>query len=265
MDCGGGTAGVFFLKRDGEEWLLMPEKVKASKIRTEMYIGNIIYGYFVQVEEEKGDNFQKYGLDNSRVIVNFKLKNDTNYMFIVGDRIEQGGAEYFFATRTTDNMIFQVKAETIYELVKTEFEMRDRMIFDFQDDEVAAVVLKNDEKSFAFFRDEQEEWIFEDTGERIARGYKIDSLVRAIKNAEYDVREPIKRGDGDWNETGITDPTYIVILNFKDKRVPIKVQLTEKNEETSMLWLSPNNGDIVYFSHGYFLSSFPETREDLLE
>ncbi|UCB45711.1 MAG: DUF4340 domain-containing protein [Spirochaetota bacterium] len=258
------TSGAFFIKREGEEWFLMPNKVRASRTRTELYIGNIVYGHIVQVEEEKGENYQKYGLDKTPVIVNFKLKDDTNYMFIVGERIEQGGTEYFYATRTTDNMIFQVKAETVYGFLKSEFEMKDRKIFDFNDDEVKAVVLKKGANSFSFLKDEQEDWIFEDTGEKLQLGYRIDSLVRGIKNAEYEVREPLKREDGEWNETSIADPAYYVTLKFEDTRSPIMVQLTEKDDETSMLWLSPDNGDTVYFTSGYFLSNFPETREDLL-
>jgi hypothetical protein len=261
------TAGVFFLKREGDEWYLMPEKLKASQSRIEMYIGNITYGYFVEVEEEKAESssMKKYGLDNTRLIVNFKLKDGSNYMFMVGDRTTQGNSEYFYATRSTDGMIFQVKAETVYGLVKTEFDMKDRRIFDFQEDEVSSVTLKKGENSFSLLRDEKEGWIFEDTGEKIGRGYKIDSIVRGITNAEYEVREPVKRGDKYWSETGIDDPAYYVALHFKDKRRPIDVRLTEKDEKTSMLWLTPDNGETAYLTSGYFLSNFPESREDLLE
>jgi hypothetical protein len=268
------SGGAFVLEREGEEWYLMPERVKASSIRVEIYTGNLSYGHFVEVTEEKGHDLEKYGLDTPHLIVNFKLRDGSNYMFLVGDSLTSGSSDYYYATRSTDGMVFQVKQDLVSGLLKTAFEMRDRRIFDFQDSEVTALTMKaltstgrGSEKSGTEFHmvREEDEWRFEDSGEKIEREYKVDSILRGIKNAEYEIIEPVKRGEGSWEKSGIETPRYEVSFTFNSGRPKLTVQLTEADEETSMLWLTPDNGDTVYYTSGYFMSNFPREREDLLE
>jgi hypothetical protein len=258
------TVGAFVLEREGEEWYLMPDRVKASKIRVEIYAGNLTYGHFVEVEEEKGGELEKYGLDAPRMIVSFKLEDNSDYMFIVGDSVAGEGAEYYYAMRSTDRMVFQVKSELVGELAKTAFELRDRRIFDFQENEVTAVTLQKEGRFFELNR-EDDEWIFQDTGETVEREYKVDSILRGIKNAEYEIIEPLERGDKQWEETGIENAAYAVTLTFNTGRPPLTVKMTESDKETSMLWLTADSGDTVYLTSGYFISNFPLKREDLLE
>ncbi len=255
---------AFVLEKEGDDWYFMPEKLKASKTRVDMYTGSLRWGSFVEVEEERGTDLVKYGLDRPRLMLNFNLKDNSNFMFVVGDSVEEDEPQFFYATRSTDGMIFQVKSDLVYSLAKTKFELKDRKIFEFTDEDVNSVTLKEDGNIFSLVK-EDDEWKLRDTGEKIGRGYKIDNIVRNILTAEYEVREPIKRGDNDYQLTGIANPKYTVTLNFTDNRPPLTVQLTEMDEETGKLWLTHDNGDTVYYISGYFVSNFPEDREELLE
>lgn len=258
------ASGAFMLAREGEEWYLLPERVKASKIRVELYTGSFTYGNFVEVEEERGENLEKYGLDKPRMIVNLRMKDESNYMFIVGNSVSVGESEYYYATRSTDGMIFQVKPDVVSGLAKNAFELRDRKIFDFEDAEVSAITLNSKDISFPLIR-EDDEWKFQDTGEKIEREYMVDGILRGIKNSEYEVIEPVKREDEIWEKTGIENPVYEVIFTFNSGRAPLTVQMTGMNEQTSMLWITSDNGDTVYYTSGYFMSNFPKKRDDLLE
>ena len=103
-----------------------------------------------------------------------------------------------------------------------------------------------------------------DTGEKLERGYRIDNIVRSITAAEYEERDPIKKGESGYSETGIEDSKYLVTFTFADKRPGLTVRITEKDEQTNKLWLTPDGGSTVYHTSGYFVSNFPDKREDLL-
>ncbi|HEB29952.1 MAG TPA: DUF4340 domain-containing protein [Spirochaetes bacterium] len=255
---------AFMLEKENDEWYFQPEGIKASKARVEMYAGSLSWGSFVSVEEEKGEDFIRYGLNAPRVMVNFKLEDDSNFMFVVGDMIEEGEARFFYATRTSDDMIFQVQADLVSRLLKTKFELKDRRIFDFTADEVTEITLEKEDKSFHLVR-EGKSWKFEGMEEKLERDYRIDNIVRGIAEAEYEQVDPVKRGSSEYDETGIENIFYTAILFFDDEKSPVTVTMTERDEETNKIWLTPDNGETAYFTSGYFVSNFPETKEDYLE
>jgi hypothetical protein len=162
-------------------------------------------------------------------------------------------------------MIFEVKADTVERLVKSEFELKDRQIFSFQDEEVDEITLSHPGGDFEFVREGEDDWAFADDGEIVENGYQIDNILRGIRMAEYEVREPLTRGDPDYARTGIDEAPYRITLGFGVDREPLNVALTEKNEETGRTYLTPDGGDTVYLTSGYFLSYFPSSREDLME
>ncbi len=256
---------VMLQKIDGT-WYLMPKKIKASDARVDILKGDLQWGSFVEVEEEKADprSLQKYGLDKPRVVVSMKFQDGSVYLLAVGNSIKQGKAQFYYATRSTDSMIFQLQAETVNRLLMTNFDLKDRSIFNFKPEDVTAVTLKWEDKSYSFSRD-GDNWKFSDSGKTLDRGYKIDNIVRGIASAEYEQKEPIKKGDPGYRETGMDNPKYRVELEFSNGREPVTVVLTEKDEKTGKLYLSPNNGETAYFTSGYFVSYFPESRDDLMD
>jgi hypothetical protein len=254
----------FILEKEGEDWYFLPDKLKASNARVDMLSGEIRWGSFVQVEEEKGSNYTKYGLDRPRLVINFNFKDDSNYLFMVGDTIEENDAVFFYATRSSDAMIFQVNSDLVGRLIKTKFDLKDRRIFEIETETVAGATLKKGDRVFSFMK-EDDDWKFSETGEELERGYKIDNIIRGILTAEYEEREPMKKGDGGYDSTGISDPVYAATLTFNDDRPPLTVKLTERGEATNKLWMTPDDGQTVYYTSGYFISNFPATKEELLE
>jgi hypothetical protein len=255
---------AFIIEREGDEWFFQPDGIKASKARVEMYASSLSWGNFVSVEEESAGNYEKYGLDAPRMLVNLKLKDESNFMFVVGNMIQEGDAMFFYATRSTDGMIFQVQADLVSRLLKTRFEMKDRRIFDFTADDVAEVTLKKQDKSFHLIR-EGKNWKFEGMDDKLQRDYRIDNIVRGIAEAEYEQVDPIKRGDSGYDETGIENTVYSATLFFTDERAPVTVDITERDEQTNKIWLTPDSGETAYYTSGYFVSNFPETKQDYLE
>ena len=256
------SSSAFVLEKEGDEWYFMPERVKALKTRVDRYTGSFRWGTFVEVIEEKGKNFSKYGLYKPRLVLDLKLKDNLNFVFIVGNSIKENYMEFFYATRSSDGMIFKVKSDFVYSLVKTNFELKERKIFDFEDGDISSVILKKDD-IITFVRDDGE-WKFQGTKKKLRQGYKIDTIIRSISTAEYEEREPIKRGDSDYTKTGIEEPEYMVTLHFRDNRPHVTIQLTTRDEKTGNLWLTPDNGDTIYYISGDFILSFPETGEELM-
>lgn len=257
-----GLGQIVLRKEEDGTWLLMPEEIKASGTRVDLFKGALQWGTFVEVMEEEGEHFERYGLDKPRVLVTLKLRDSPPFLFAVGDPVDEE-AKFYYATRTPDNMIFQVKADTVNRLVKTEFELKDRSIFSFTDEQVTGISMEWDGRSLAFLR-EGDDWKLADSGEVIARGYKVDNILRGIRTAEYQEHEPLHPGDPGYEQTGIQDPVYTFEIELRD-REPLTLQLTENNEETGRLYLTPDGGETVYLTTGYFLNNLPESREELLE
>jgi len=256
---------VIVLKKDEDgNWFFLPDKLKASKSRVDMYTGNLRWGNFSEVIEEKGERFEKYGLNNPNLILSFNLKDKSNFMFIVGNSVKEDNVEYFYATRSTDKVIFQVPSNLVYKLVTTRFELKDRHIFDFTEDDVDAVTLEHNGKKLSFIK-EDDEWKYVDTKEKVSKDYMINSIVRGIVTAEYEEIDPIHKGDKNYSSTGIDNPEYIVTFSFKDNKPDIIVKLTEKDEKTGKLYITPDNGKTAYYISGYFISNFPEKKEDLMD
>lgn len=126
----------------------------------DIYTGTLRWGSFVEVMEEKAQDFSKYGLDRPRLIVNFKLKGDESFMFIVGNPVNgEEEAKFYYATRSTDQMIFQVQTDTVQKLLTSEFYLKDRSIFDLKQETVKAVRLNYDEKDL-YFEKREDEWYY---------------------------------------------------------------------------------------------------------
>lgn len=255
--------GQIVLKKEEDgQWYLMPEEIEASETRVDLFTGALQWGTFVEVEAEEGENFQRYGLDKPRVLATLKLTDQPPFLFAVGDPVDEE-RDFYYATRSSDNMIFQVKTDTVNRLVKTEFELKDRSIFQFTDDQVTDITMKWDDKNMTFRR-EGDGWKLADSGEVVERGYQVDNILRGIRTAEYEKHEPLHPDDPGYTETGIRDPVYTFVLEFEDRQ-PLTLHLTEKNEETGRLYLTPDGGETVYLTTGYFLNNLPESREELLE
>jgi hypothetical protein len=242
----------------------MPERIKASKRRIDTYTGTVRWGSFEQVEEESSTNFVKYGLDKPSVELNFELRDNSTILLVVGNPVTGSNAQFYYAMRSSDSMIFQVRSRLVNNLIKSKFELKDRRIFDISEKDVRVVTLEKDGTTYSFVRND-DEWELSDTGEKLGHGYKIDNIVRSITTAEYEEKAPIKRGDKDYPATNIESTKYIVTFTCKNNKPPLTVKLTEKNEETGKLCLTPDDGNTVYYTNGYFLSNFPDKREDLLK
>ncbi len=257
---------TFFLERkDDNEWYFVPEMLKASKTRVDMFTGNVRYGNIAEVVEEEASQLALYGLDKPRLIITLRLRDGSNFLFMLGDPVTENGIDFYYATRSSDTMVFQVNTDLVQRMLRTEFELKDRSIFpDLQSADIGTVTLSVKGTEYAFTR-KDDEWVFSDTGEELERGYKIDNIVRSITTAEYEVVDPVSRGDETYSETGIENAPYTVTFTFSGTRSPLTVRITEMNKETNMLWLTPDGGNTVYCANGYFLSNFPESREELLE
>ncbi len=258
---------MYHLEKKGDEWYFS-DGVKASTTRVNILTGALRWGSFVEVVEEKAKDlkeFAKYGLDKPRILLSFKLKDGGSYTFILGNSVKEGGVEFYYATRSTDNMIFKVKNSTVSSIAKTKFDLKDRHIFDIAQNLVNEVTLEEkDGINFTVVK-EGETWKFKDNMKTLKKDYKIDNLVRGILTAEYEKFEPIKKGDEKWKETGIDKAKYRVTFGFEDGREPLTVIFTEKDEETNRLYLSPDEGETVYYVAGYFMYNWPESREELFK
>jgi|GEM_PF-1578409 len=266
---------LILLEKEGDDWYLLPDRIKASETRVDIYTGTLRWESFVEILEEKGTSFAKYGLDNPRLFITFKLQDGSTFIFVIGDMVQEGDAQFFYATRSSDNMIFQMKGETVQKLLTSEFHLKERRIFDFDKESVNRVTLRRDDVSYTFEKRGVEKWELTETenvegaeefqGMILERSYKIDNLTRGLATSEYEEFDPIERGEPNYELTGIDSPTYEVELHFEDARNPISVVMTERDEQSGKAFLSPDEGQTAYYTSGYFLTNFPESVGELFE
>lgn len=266
---------LILLEKEGDDWFLLPDRIKASETRVDIYTGTLRWESFVEILEEKGTNFAEYGLDSPRLFLTFKLNDGSNFVFVVGDIVQEGDAQFFYATRSSDNMIFQLKGETVQKLLTSSFHLRDRRIFDFDRSLVNRITFKKEDVSYSFEKRDVEEWELTGTenvegaedfkGMILERSYKVDNVVRGLATAEYEDFDPLQRGDEYYEMTGIDNPVYEIEFYFEDDTKPVSVVMTEQDEQSGKAFLSPDNGQTVYHISGYFLTNFPESVGELFE
>jgi hypothetical protein len=172
-------------------------------------------------------------------------------------------------------MIFQLKGETVQKLLTSSFHLKDRRIFDFDRSLVNRITFKKEDVSYSFEKRDVEEWELTGTenvegaeefkGMILERSYKVDNVVRGLGTVEYEDFDPIQRGDANYELTGIDNPVYEIEFYFEDDTKPVSVVLTEKDEQSGKAFLSPDNGQTVYHTSGYFLTNFPESVGELFE
>lgn len=254
----------FVLKKENGEWYFMPERMKASKRRIDTYTGTVRWGNFDQVEEESSTRFVKYGLDKPFLQLNFELRDNLKYLLVVGNPVTGTNERFYYAMRSSDAIIFQVRSRLVNNLVTSNFELKDRHIFDILEKDVRVVTLEKDGTVNSFVRHD-DDWELHDTGDKFKHGNKIDNIIRSIANAEYEEREPLMKGDKGYAATNIENAKYIVIFSFENNRRPLTIKLTEKDEKTGKLCLTPDDGNTVYYTNGYFLSNFTDNTEDLIK
>jgi len=221
---------LVLLEKEGGNWYLLPGRIKASETRVDIYTGTLRWESFVEILEEKGTSFAKYGLDNPRLLLTYKLQDGSNFIFVIGDMVQEGDAQFFYATRSSDNMIFQMKGETVQKLLTSEFHLKERRIFDFDKELVNRVTFKREEMSYTFEKRGVEEWELTATenvegaeeyhGMILERSYIVDNLTRGLATSEYEEFDPIKRGEPNYEFTGIDNPNYEVELHFEDGSQP---------------------------------------------
>ncbi|RKY03389.1 MAG: hypothetical protein DRP55_01505 [Spirochaetes bacterium] len=256
----------FKLEKKQDGWYFS-DGTKASDSRVDLYLGSLRWGDFNEVVKEKGtvQDFKNYGLDKPRLILTYHLKDGKNFVFIVGDPIKEAKTTYYYATRSTDNMIFEVKSDLVFRLDSNKFYLKDRHIFDFDFDDVNKLtVRKMGFNKFTFIK-KDDKWYYEENDKEVKKSYRLDGIVRALSDAEYEETEPIKRGDPNYASTGIDSPKYEVVMYFKNGRKPIKVKVTKRNEKTMKVYISPDNGETVYLTAGYFVDNIPENIDDLMK
>ena len=168
-----------------------------------------------------------------------------------------------------------MKGETVQKLITSRFHLKERSIFDFDKELVNKVTLKRDDVSYSFEKRDVEEWELTDVknvegaeeyiGMLLERGYKIDNVTRGLTTAEYEEFDPIQRGDPNYELTGIENPTYEVELQFEDGTQPITIVMSEMDQQSGKIFLSPDDGQTAYYTSGYFVSNFPESVGELFE
>lgn len=256
---------AFNLKKEGDAWYFMPEKTRALESRVDLYTGYLRWGSIAEVVEEKGNlkNFPKYGLDKPRLILTFKLKDGGNFLFWLGNPVKQGDAEFYYAARSTDAMVFQITADTARNMSMTKFQIKDRHIFDVSAKDIVKASFKYGDQDFTVEK-EGEEWKFAGAKEFLKKGYSIENTVFALASAEYEDLPPIKKSDPNFKLTGLDDPKYTITMYFNDNRDPLSLKITEKDQE-SKAWMTPDDGKTAYRIFAYFTSNLPEKKEELME
>ena len=256
----------FKLEKKDDGWYFS-DGTKASDSRIDLFLGSLRWGNFNEVVKEKSNiqDFKDYGLDKPRLVLTYHMKDGKNFVFIVGDPIKEQKTTYYYATRSSDSMIFEVTSDLVFRIDSNEFYLKDRHIFDFKFDDVNKIAVRKKGFNKFIFNKKDDKWYFEDDGKEVKKGYKLDGIVRSLSDAEYEETEPIKKGDPNYVNTGIDNPKYEVILYFKDGREPIKIEVTDKNEKTMKVYITPDNGETVYLTAGYFVDNIPEKEEDLME
>jgi hypothetical protein len=127
------------LQRAGEDWQLVePVKAQADNGVVGTVTSNIGTLEVQRVVDENPAELKQYGLDPARIEIGFRLKDQKEFQrLLVGDKTPTGGD--LFAKRSDENRVILVASFLDSIFNKTPFELRDKIVLDFERDKAEGV------------------------------------------------------------------------------------------------------------------------------
>lgn len=217
---------ITFARNDKGDWLITePLEAGADAYEVNRIVDDFSSLKFDRVVETEGDP-AKYEIPQKEVVLWAKGK-EKPITILVG--MENPLDNSLFAKREDDPRIVLLSSTLKSGLDKKLFDFRQKDIFKFDSDDVAAVKLEAQEISWTALKKEGQ-WYLESPVEALAKDSRIEDLLRALSGLRAKEFVAEEKQAEDLAQFGLKDPEYSVTLHLPTANQEIAFSLNKKDD-----------------------------------
>lgn len=207
---------------------------------------------------ESAENKAEYGLDNPSLIVHVKADNGSAMTLESGDEIPTGSM--FYSKLKNQDTIFLIAAYNKVGIDKSAFDLRDKNIFHFENNDVQGIKVSTAGENYSVEK-KNGEWQVVEPKKVHADAEKITSLLQKIRTTE--IKKFIAEDTQDLTSYGLNNPhSQITILIGKDK-TPHVLMLGKESTEENGVFAKTASKNKVFLLKKEFLNEFPYMVNDI--
>jgi cell division protein FtsL len=249
---------ITFVRDEKGDWLITePLEAKADSSEVNRLVDDFSSLKFDRLVDAEGDP-TRYEIPKKELTLWAKGREQP-VKILVG--MENPLDSSLFAKREDEPRIVLLSSGLKSDLDKTVFDFRQKEIFKFDPEDVAAVKLKAKDISWRALKKE-EEWYLESPVKALAKKSRIDDVLRTLSGLRAKEFVVEQKKDTDISEFGLKDAEYIVTLNLPVANQEIVFSL-HKHDDT--VYVTTSLSTKIVTAEETVLSNIEKNIEDLRE
>ncbi len=219
-------SGGFELAKKDSEWAIKsPVEAAAEESEVTSLLGDITSAKAVEVVSEAGDDPAKYGLDKPKVSVTAQLASGGERTISLGSKVD----DKYYAKASDRPQIFKVEA-SLYDKLNTKLSsLRSKSFVKIDRDNLTRVQIKNPNGTLVAEKNAEGKWLVKEPADKKD---KEASTFKFLDPIETKATEVIDKPSG--------------AVAAKLAKPAIEVRLTGKDGKTTVIKVSPADGDDAY-------------------
>ena len=234
---------TFHLKRKGpDDWeLLKPVRAKADAQTASSFLSLLQSARFSRVVEDPAKDLSVYGLQEPSLKITLQLKEEGKKTLLVGD--DHPMNQYLYVKREDESRVLLAAANR-KDLDKSLFDLRDKILLQFKDEEVVRIKFQNDGKSFALSK-QNEQWEIIDHGKTKADAGEIKRFLRRVRN--FKVKKFLDENPETLKPYGLDSPSGRLTLQTGKENEPLTLLVGNKLENQGFYGKVEGANNVVLF------------------
>jgi len=229
---------------DKKDWqIIKPIKAKADggSIRRLLYgLKNSRIKGFV---EETPKDLKRYGLDSPKIgIIFFTNKNHPAKSLLIGDRVK--GEKDFYAKWEDAKNVFLLPESSLKDYPKTEFDLRDKTVLNFEKEKIFRVELKYPREQIVLVNDDKNQWNITKPIRAKADEFEVSDLLWALLDIR--VKGFINDSPKAYQTYGLNKPIIEINLWNKGEKNPFQLVIARKGDGGKNLFAKTNITEAIY-------------------
>jgi len=241
------------LVKENNKWMIKePIKADVDEENVHLFIDNIARLEKDRIVVNSSENQAEYGLENPILTLQIKANKSDPKTLLIGDESSTGNM--FYGKLKKQGPIFFIASYNKTGIEKTLYELRDKRIFHFENDDIKEIKVASGKGNYSIVKKEKE-WRILTPKKALADANKITSLLQKIKTSK--IKKFIDEEADDLIPYGLNDPdTQITLLIGKDN-APHVLNIGKENAEENGIYAKNDFKNTVFLLEKEFLREFP--------
>jgi len=229
---------------DKKDWqIVKPIKAKADGGSIRRLLYSLKNSRIKEFIEETPKNLKRYGLASPKmVIIFFTDKNHPAKSLLIGERVK--GESDFYAKWEDAKNVFLLPENSLKDYPKTEFDLRDKTVLDFEKEKIFRVELKYPREQIVLVNDDKNQWNITKPIRAKADEFEVSDLLWALLDIR--VKGFINDSPKAYQTYGLNKPIIEINLWDKGEKKPFQLVIARKGEGGKNLFAKTNITDTVY-------------------